>query len=153
MNKIFSNVIDVRNSIPFDKTIALIAGCFDLLHVGHVRALEYSKQREDILVVCVLSDACVRTYKDHCRPVIEEVHRAQMLAALECVDRVYIANRSPSDYETLSILRPSSLVYGIESPALTESVVQPRVQRIKSQFPHIKSINYLLQKEIFPLSK
>lgn len=138
MNKIFETVSAVRDSIATDKTITLVAGCFDLLHVGHLDLLEYAKSLEDILVVCVLSDIGVRSYKNIHRPVIKEIMRAKLVAGLGCVDRVYIADKSPSDHETLSILKPQSLVYGVEPNSEPSDILVARVARISSQFQNIK---------------
>lgn len=137
MKKIFDSVETLRSSIASNKTITLVAGCFDLLHVGHLSLLEYAKEFEDILVVCVLSDKCVRSYKNPERPIISEIHRAMMVSGLECVDRVYIADKSPSDYETLSILKPKSLVYGLDKNPVSCNTLESRISRIKKEFPNI----------------
>ena len=65
-------------------------GCFDLLHVGHVRYLQSARQLGDALVVGVNGDASVRALKGEARPINRESDRAEVLAALECVDFVAI---------------------------------------------------------------
>ena len=65
-------------------------GCFDLLHVGHVRYLQAARQLGDALVVGVNGDASVRALKGESRPLNPESDRAEVLAALECVDYVAI---------------------------------------------------------------
>lgn len=72
------------------KKIVTTNGSFDIMHVGHVRSLQESKQQGDILIVGVNSDSSVRAYKSKDRPIIPEDQRAEMLAALECVDYVFI---------------------------------------------------------------
>jgi rfaE bifunctional protein nucleotidyltransferase chain/domain len=70
--------------------IILTNGCFDLLHVGHVRYLQGAKQLGGKLVVGVNADASVRRLKGAGRPVVPAEERAELLAALECVDAVVI---------------------------------------------------------------
>ena len=65
-------------------------GCFDLLHVGHVRYLQAARALGDALVVAVNGDASVRALKGPSRPVNSEEDRAEVLAALACVDAVTI---------------------------------------------------------------
>lgn len=68
--------------------VVLTNGAFDLLHVGHVRALEDAKAHGGFLVVGVNSDASVRASKGPTRPVVPEAERAELVAALGCVDCV-----------------------------------------------------------------
>jgi rfaE bifunctional protein nucleotidyltransferase chain/domain len=65
-------------------------GCFDLLHVGHVRYLQAARKLGDALAVALNSDASVRALKGESRPINNEADRAEVLAALECVDFVTI---------------------------------------------------------------
>ena len=65
-------------------------GCFDLLHVGHVRYLQDARALGDALLVAVNGDASVRALKGPARPVNPEEDRAEVLAALECVDHVLV---------------------------------------------------------------
>lgn len=72
------------------KRIVLANGCFDTLHVGHVRYLSGAKQEGDILIVGVNSDASTRVLKGPGRPILDEQARAQLVAALRCVDYVVL---------------------------------------------------------------
>jgi rfaE bifunctional protein nucleotidyltransferase chain/domain len=85
--------------------VVLANGCFDLLHVGHVRYLEAARARGDLLVVALNTDESVRALKGPTRPLTPLVERAELLAALRCVDFVtWFAER---DLEaTLRALRP-----------------------------------------------
>jgi rfaE bifunctional protein nucleotidyltransferase chain/domain len=65
-------------------------GCFDMLHVGHIRYLQEAKKHGDILIVAINSDDSVRAIKGDRRPLVPENERAEVLAALECVDYVMI---------------------------------------------------------------
>lgn len=72
------------------RTVALANGCFDLLHVGHVRYLQGARAQADLLVVGVNADASVRRLKGEGRPLMGETDRALLVAALRCVDHVVV---------------------------------------------------------------
>ena len=72
------------------RTISFANGAFDLLHVGHVRYLQGAAQEGDVLVVAINGDASVRALKGDGRPVLDENARAELVAALRCVDYVVI---------------------------------------------------------------
>jgi len=72
------------------KRLVLTNGCFDILHTGHVRYLRQARELGDALIVAVNSDASVRELKGPSRPVNGELDRAEVLAALRCVDQVTI---------------------------------------------------------------
>jgi rfaE bifunctional protein nucleotidyltransferase chain/domain len=79
------------------KTIAFANGCFDLVHVGHVRFLQGAAETADVLVLGLNSDASVCTLKGAGRPYMPEGERAEILAALRCIDYVVIFDeRSPA---------------------------------------------------------
>jgi rfaE bifunctional protein nucleotidyltransferase chain/domain len=70
--------------------LVLTNGCFDLLHVGHVRYLQHARSLGDFLLVAVNSDASIRSLKGAERPVNSQENRAEILAAVRCVDCVTI---------------------------------------------------------------
>ena len=72
------------------KKLVATNGCFDLLHVGHVRYLRAARALGDLLAVGLNSDRSVRELKGSGRPIMTEIDRAEILAALECVDLVTI---------------------------------------------------------------
>ena len=72
------------------RTIAFANGCFDLLHVGHVRYLESAAREADVLVVAINDDASVRTLKGEGRPILPAADRAELVAALRCVGYVVV---------------------------------------------------------------
>jgi rfaE bifunctional protein nucleotidyltransferase chain/domain len=72
------------------KTVALANGCFDVLHVGHVRYLRGAKAEADVLVVALNGDASVRRLKGEGRPVLGEADRAVLVAAQRAVDHVVV---------------------------------------------------------------
>jgi rfaE bifunctional protein nucleotidyltransferase chain/domain len=87
------------------RTMALANGCFDLLHVGHVRYLEGAAQEADLLVVAVNDDESVRRLKGEGRPILPAAHRAEIVAALRVVDYVLIFPE-PTVAPLLEALRP-----------------------------------------------
>jgi D-beta-D-heptose 7-phosphate kinase/D-beta-D-heptose 1-phosphate adenosyltransferase len=93
------------------KRIIFTNGCFDLLHIGHVRYLEEAKSLGDILVVGVNSDASVRGLKGPNRPILPEEERAEILSGLGCVDYVTIFDE-PTPFNLISLLLPHVLVKG-----------------------------------------
>ena len=90
-------------------------GCFDILHVGHVRYLNKAKKQGDVLIIGLNADRSVKTIKGEKRPVVPEKERAEVLAALECVDYVVLfADPDPS--RLIEALQPDVLVKGTDWP-------------------------------------
>jgi rfaE bifunctional protein nucleotidyltransferase chain/domain len=87
------------------RTIAFANGCFDLLHVGHVRYLEAAAQQADLLVVAINDDDSVRALKGPGRPILDARDRAELVAALRCVDYVVVFPE-PTVGPLLEALRP-----------------------------------------------
>ncbi|MFB3815183.1 MAG: adenylyltransferase/cytidyltransferase family protein [Terriglobales bacterium] len=96
--------------------IVLANGCFDLLHVGHVRYLHAAKQLGDRLVVAVNSDDSVRGLKGEGRPLMPATERAEILAALEAVDGVVIFNE-PDVRALVREIRPDVQAKGTDYTA------------------------------------
>ncbi|MGN1154416.1 MAG: D-glycero-beta-D-manno-heptose 1-phosphate adenylyltransferase [Candidatus Gastranaerophilaceae bacterium] len=78
----------VENLHKAGKTVAATNGCFDILHVGHVRYLQQSRTYADYLIVLLNSDKSVKSIKGNDRPINNEMDRAEILVALNCVDFV-----------------------------------------------------------------
>jgi rfaE bifunctional protein nucleotidyltransferase chain/domain len=72
------------------RSVAFANGCFDILHVGHTRYLESAAREGDVLVVAINDDASVRILKGEGRPILPAADRAELVAALRCVDYVVI---------------------------------------------------------------
>jgi rfaE bifunctional protein nucleotidyltransferase chain/domain len=87
------------------RSIAFANGCFDLLHVGHVRYLEAAAQEGDVLVVAINDDDSVRALKGKNRPILAAEHRAELVAALRAVDFVVIFSE-PAVGPLLLALKP-----------------------------------------------
>jgi len=93
------------------KVIVFTNGVFDLLHPGHLRYLEAARRHGDLLVVAVNSDRSVRAIKGESRPVTPEDERAEMLAALSCVDAVVVFDED-TPAAVIERLEPDVLVKG-----------------------------------------
>jgi D-glycero-beta-D-manno-heptose 1-phosphate adenylyltransferase len=98
--------------------IVLANGCFDTLHVGHIRYLEGARREGDILVVGVNADSSVCALKGPGRPILDEQARAQLVAALRAVDYVVLFDE-PSVETLLETLRPDVHAKGTDYTAET----------------------------------
>lgn len=105
--------IEVEAHRAAGRRIALANGVFDLIHVGHVRYLEAARAMADVLVVAVNSDASTRAYKGPTRPVVPEGERAELVAALACVDHVVIFDE-PNVVPIIRALKPDLQVKGTD---------------------------------------
>ena len=95
------------------KKVVFTNGCFDILHAGHVRYLTAAGAKGDLLVVGLNSDASVRLIKGDKRPIVNQEHRAELLAALDCVDYVVLFD-SPDPLSLIQTLKPDVLVKGAD---------------------------------------
>jgi len=93
------------------KTVVLTNGHFDVLHVGHVDCLQRAKALGDVLIVALNSDASTRLLKGAKRPIVPQDERAQLLAALECVDYVIVFEERTAE-RLLAALKPEVYVKG-----------------------------------------
>jgi len=100
------------------RRIVLANGCFDTLHVGHIRYLEGARREADILVVAVNADSSVCNLKGSGRPVLDEGARAQLVAALRSVDYV-VPFGEPNVEALLEELRPDVHAKGTDYTAET----------------------------------
>src|SRR5882672_1915649 len=87
------------------KRIVTTNGVFDLLHIGHVRYLQQARALGDLLVIGINTDQCARHLKGPLRPFVPEMERAEMLAALTCVDYVTFFDE-PTPEALLEVLKP-----------------------------------------------
>ena len=86
-------------------------GCFDILHVGHLRYLQAARKLGDLLVVALNSDVSVRGLKGPERPIVPEADRAELLAGLACVDVVVLFDE-PTPDKALRAIQPNIHVKG-----------------------------------------
>lgn len=119
------------------KKIVFTNGCFDLIHIGHVRYLAEAKKLGDILVVGLNADSSVSRIKPG-RPVNSETHRAEVLAALSMVDYVTLF-KEDTPYELIKALQPDVLVKGADWKV--EDIVGNDVAKEVRTLPFIEGIS------------
>ena len=120
MNTTSSKILDwpelirLRQSARVNGSVVVWTnGTFDLLHPGHVASLQQARALGDLLVVGVNSDRSVKAYKGPLRPILNQIERATMVAALECVSAVIVFDEdTPS--ESLARLQPDIHCKGVE---------------------------------------
>jgi D-glycero-beta-D-manno-heptose 1-phosphate adenylyltransferase len=95
------------------KRVVFTNGCFDIMHAGHVQYLRAARDQGDLLVVGLNSDRSVRTIKGASRPIVEQAMRAQVLAALACVDYITFFD-DPDPLRLILALKPEVLVKGAD---------------------------------------
>ncbi|MGA8178710.1 MAG: D-glycero-beta-D-manno-heptose 1-phosphate adenylyltransferase [Desulfobacterales bacterium] len=95
------------------KRIVFTNGCFDILHVGHVRYLTEARAKGDVLVLGLNSDASVKSIKSDSRPVVNQNQRAEVLAGLACVDFITIFDES-DPLTLIQAIKPDILVKGAD---------------------------------------
>ncbi|UCF03728.1 MAG: adenylyltransferase/cytidyltransferase family protein [Deltaproteobacteria bacterium] len=95
------------------KRVVFTNGCFDLIHIGHIRLLQTAREKGDCLVVAVNSDSSVQQIKEPGRPLMPEGERAEVVAALGCVDWVTIFVE-PDPLVLIRLLTPDVLVKGTD---------------------------------------
>ena len=113
-----SKIITVENLVPrldkarkSGKKIVFTNGCFDILHVGHVRYMAAARSEGDLLVVGLNSDASVRLIKGAKRPITPQHYRAEVLASLMFLDYVVLFD-TPDPMKLIQRLKPDILVKG-----------------------------------------
>jgi rfaE bifunctional protein nucleotidyltransferase chain/domain len=111
----FKPLSELRRTIAAEKakgkTVVLANGCFDFIHVGHIRYLRAARAKGDILVVALNSDSSVRRLKGEGRPILPQKERAEILAAFSFVDYVTIFSESMVT-KVLLALKPDIHVKG-----------------------------------------
>ena len=88
------------------KKVVLANGCFDIVHVGHVRYLQHARKMGDVLVVAINSDKSMGLIKDPGRPILGERERVSLVSALRPVDHVVLFDE-PDVSRVLDVLRPA----------------------------------------------
>jgi len=110
------DLIEIRGGLRArGKTLVFTNGCFDLLHLGHLKYLEAARDFGDYLVVAVNSDRSVRRIKGPGRPIVPELERGELVAGLHCVDAVVLFDAS-DPLDLIRRLVPEVLVKGADWP-------------------------------------
>jgi D-glycero-beta-D-manno-heptose 1-phosphate adenylyltransferase len=104
------------------KKVVLANGCFDIVHVGHLRYLKGARALGDVLVVAVNSDKSMQSIKDPGRPILPQDERVALVSALRCVDYVVLFD-DPDVSHVLDVLRPAIHAKGTD---YTEQTVPER---------------------------
>ena len=110
--KSIKELVEIRNNLKNEnKKVVFTNGCFDILHAGHVDYLTKAKEKGDILIVAVNSDASVKRIKGALRPIVPQHERAFIISFLKPVDYVVIFEED-TPYEMIKQLVPDVLVKG-----------------------------------------
>ncbi len=101
----------LRNAKKQKKSVVFTNGCFDILHSGHIKILDFCKRKGDLLVLGLNSDSSVRKIKGKGRPINNQKDRAIVLGALESIDAIcFFSEKTP--YNLIKLVRPDVLVKG-----------------------------------------
>lgn len=112
--KILTSWADLKKTIEAQRAgrkVVFTNGCFDILHVGHVRYLQEARAQGDLLLVALNTDASVKRLKGPERPIQNEGARSEIMAALACVDFVTLFDE-PTPEDLIREIRPDVLVKG-----------------------------------------
>jgi rfaE bifunctional protein nucleotidyltransferase chain/domain len=119
------------------RKIVFTNGCFDILHVGHVKYLKQARRLGDVLIVGLNSDSSVSAIKPG-RPVNSEKNRAEVLAALAVVDYVVVFNEK-TPYSLIKALKPDILVKGGDWKK--EEIIGSDIAKETYSLPYVKGIS------------
>jgi D-beta-D-heptose 7-phosphate kinase/D-beta-D-heptose 1-phosphate adenosyltransferase len=115
-------------------------GCFDILHIGHIRLLERAKSLGDYLIVCINSDNSVKRLKGENRPIFNQEERKRMLLALKCVNEVRVFEED-NPIEIIKKIRPNIHVKSISGYKGIEGDTVRGCGGILMLFPDIESVS------------
>ncbi len=131
------------------KKVIFTNGCFDILHIGHLRSLEEAKSLGDILIVGVNSDQSVRKLKGEKRPIISETERAELIAGLWCVDYVFIFDEDTA-LDSLRKLKPNlyfkSADYSIEKTVEGQYAIKNGIRLYSANYYNGLSTSSIINK-------
>lgn len=138
-------VIDFTDAEPLaehyrktQKKIVFTNGCFDLLHIGHVRYLKEASKLGDVLIVGINTDASVKRLKGQDRPIQNENDRAEILASLKCVTHTILFTQD-TPIDLIKAIQPDVLVKGGDWPI--EKIVGYDI--VQKRGGVVKSLNFI----------
>lgn len=140
MGKLLSwnNLKEELNSLKAKgKRIVFTNGCFDIIHIGHIRYLKEAKALGDVLIVGLNSDRSISFIKPK-RPINPQGHRAEVLSSLEMVDYVTLFDEE-TPYELIRLLQPDILVKGGDWKK--EDIVGSDIAKETFSLPYVKGIS------------
>lgn len=116
------------------KTIILISGVYDLIHIGHARFLEMGKQNGDVLIVGVDSDELTKIRKGPDRPLVPQEERIEMLSHLRHVDIITLYNPEQDNFECIEKIKPHKIVISETTkdikPAMLEQIEKYKIEKV-----------------------
>ncbi len=113
IKKLDELVEEIESQRKENKKIVFTNGCFDILHIGHIRYLKDARNAGDLLIIGLNSDSSVREIKGEKRPIVSQDQRAEVLSALYFVDYVVIFD-DPDPYNIIKSIKPHVLVKGAD---------------------------------------
>jgi D-beta-D-heptose 7-phosphate kinase/D-beta-D-heptose 1-phosphate adenosyltransferase len=120
-----------------NKKVVFTNGCFDIIHIGHVRYLKEAKGLGDILIIGLNSDRSVSSIKPD-RPINPQNHRAEILSSLEMVDYVVLFDEK-TPYELIKLIQPDILVKGGDWKK--EEIVGSDITRETYSLPYVEGVS------------
>jgi D-beta-D-heptose 7-phosphate kinase/D-beta-D-heptose 1-phosphate adenosyltransferase len=143
INNLINKIKLAQNSIVFTN------GCFDILHIGHLKILNESKKLGNVLILGLNSDSSIQQLKGSNRPIINEIDRSEILSNFRCVDHIIIYDDS-SVYNLIDFIKPAILVkggdYTIEQVVGNEIINSYGGQVIIIPFVHNNSTTSIIDK-------
>jgi rfaE bifunctional protein nucleotidyltransferase chain/domain len=119
------------------KKIVFTNGCFDIIHIGHVRYLREARALGDVLVIGINSDKSVSSIKPN-RPINPQTHRAEVLSSLEMVDYVVLFDEG-TPYELIKLIKPDVLVKGGDWKK--ENMVGSDIAKETHSLPYVEGVS------------
>lgn len=113
--------------LKLKETIIFTNGCFDLLHIGHLEILKYSKSLGDKLYVAINSDESVRKLKGNSRPIIPQQQRFEIVSSIKYVDKVFIFDEE-TPLKLIELIKPDIIVKG--GDYLSSSVIGGHIAKV-----------------------
>lgn len=152
MNKIISlkKAVKISKKLKADKkTLIISGGCFDILHLGHIKFLKNAKKQGNELLILLESDESVRKLKGKERPINSQIHRAEILAAINFVDHILLLNgiKSNKEYDKLiKDLKPDIIAVTKNDPNMIHNKRQAKetgakILEVIARIPNKSSTN------------
>ncbi|OGG03605.1 hypothetical protein A2W14_03455 [Candidatus Gottesmanbacteria bacterium RBG_16_37_8] len=145
-------IVDVKDAIKLaiiarkrKEKIVLVGGCFDILHVGHIKFLKMAKERGDLLFILLEADEKVRKLKGNGRPIFKQQDRAEALSSLRDVDVVIILDYLSGDEKYQQIvkeIKPNIIAVTENDPQIAKKKIQAEsCNGVLKIIPYVKSLS------------